>query len=137
MSIDGQTFFASSVLWEKAGLVAVARWPKEIWLGGNQVINPSADMCVKAGYRLLPDKPSTPEGKIAVKTELVQDDKDPTKLTYVIEYADAPPPPPPPKIEIVGADKVEFVFEDGEFSEIRLKDTPKDGGDLDGQIGDI
>ncbi len=100
---------------------AVPSFPKVIYFDGKQIVNPSAEMCLRAGYRLVPPLPAAPDGKVAGKTKLALDEKDPTKLKWVVEYVDAPPPPPLPKEEILTADEVEFVFLDGAFAEARKR----------------
>ena len=102
---------------EKA-IIPVTTWPKVLNLADKQIVNPSVTDCVKAGYRLLPSKPATPEGK-QIKTEtVIQDDKNPAMVKYVLTYEDAPPAP---KITVVESDKVEFVFVGDEFQNVRLK----------------
>ena len=95
---------------ESAKLIPVQTWPRVISYAGKQVVNPDPGTCVKAGYRLIPAKPLAPVGKYAMRAELVQDEKDPARVKWVIEYADIPPPPPPEGVVTAAADRVRFVF---------------------------
>ena len=83
---------------EKVAIIPVTAWPKVLNLPDKQIVNASVSDCVKAGYRLLPAKPSAPTGK-QIKTEtIIQDPDDPTKCKYEIVYEDIPAPPTPPPV---------------------------------------
>lgn len=73
-------------------IIPVKAWPKALTVDGKGYYNPSVELCVKAGYRLLTDKPATPAGKKIKSQEIVQDDKDSTKAKWVIVYEDLPGP---------------------------------------------
>ena len=114
---------------ESAKLMPVQSWPRVIAYDGKQIVNPDPGLCVKAGYRLIPPKPATPEGKYAVSAELVQDEKDPARVKWAIEYADIPPPPPPVGTVTAAADRVRFVFEtNGAFRAAVWLDAPRTNG---------
>lgn len=106
--------FAGSVCFgQEVKLIPVNKWPRVIFLPGKQVINPSVEQCIDAGYRLMPEsKPITPKGKRIKTEQLIQDPEDETKVKYEIVYENIPvkPIPPPLVITNVSSDRVEFKF---------------------------
>ena len=90
--------------------IPVSIWPRVLNLADKQVVNPSVQTCVKAGYRMLIAKPATPEGKRIKSEKIIQDDKDSSKCKYDIVYEDIPEPPPPEVLTNVSSDKVTFRF---------------------------
>jgi hypothetical protein len=105
-----------------ADIIPMSQWPRVIYLPGKQVVNPSVAQCVEAGYRLLPAKPATPEGKEIASEQIVQDSKNPTRAVYQITYAD--------KVAVVvtnvSADKVVFQFSaTGAYLGLTWTDAPK------------
>ncbi len=112
MLIIAIMFLAGSVFGD---LIPVQQWPRVVNLPGKQVVNPTVDQCVQAGYRLLEAKPATPEGKVIDNQKIIQDPENPEKAIYEIVYKDkpevvSPPPPPPPVITNIPADRVQFSF---------------------------
>jgi len=98
--------------------IPVSIWPRVLYLSNKQVVNPSVQMCVKAGYRLLSAKPTTPTGKRIKISEIIQDPDDVTKCKYDIMYEDIPEPviPDPPVPEVltnIAHDRVSFSFTTG------------------------
>lgn len=69
-------------------IIPVFSWPKVINVTNVQIINPSIDICVKYGYRLLPAQPITPIGKCIKSETIIQDVDNPVMCKYVIEYED-------------------------------------------------
>ena len=99
-------------------IIPVSIWPRVLNLPDKQVVNPSVQTCVKAGYRMLTPKPATPSGKRIKSEKIIQDDKDPTKCKYDIVYEDIPEPviPDPPVPEVltnIANDRVSFSFTTG------------------------
>jgi hypothetical protein len=84
------TLLAFSAL---ADLIPGYSWPKKINYGGKEVHNPTVAQCVAAGYRLIPTKPDTPEGKRIKAESFVQHDTSPEYVQWVIEYEDIPTVP--------------------------------------------
>ena len=118
---------AATLAWgqaEKVTIIPVTAWPRVLNLADKQVINPSVDQCVLAGYRVLTAKAATPTGKRIATEKIVQDPKDASKCVFEITYEDLPEPPPPPPPEVltnVTADKVKFTFTDkGEYRRTEL-----------------
>jgi hypothetical protein len=100
---------------DAAKLIPVSKFPATVTYGGKTYYNASADICVKAGYRLIPVKPVTPEGKQIVSEKFVQNDKKPECVKYEIVYEDipvkpTPPPYVPPVLTNVAAERVQFKF---------------------------
>ena len=115
----------SAVAAEK--LIPVKEWPRVIQTSGKQIVNPSADLCVKAGYRLIPAKPATPTGKRIVSETLVQDSKKASYVTWQIVYEDIPAPVivPPEATTNVAAERVSFLFStNGQYRGVRWLDAP-------------
>jgi hypothetical protein len=117
---------AVCVVAQDAKIIPVDAWPKKITTADKVIFNPTVDQCVKAGYRLIPAKPATPEGKRIKSEELVQDDKKADAVKLVIVYEDIPAPPPPEVLTNVSADKVQFTFTaDGAFRGVKWVDAPQ------------
>ena len=96
-------------------IIPVTAWPRVLNLADKQVVNPSVQTCVKAGYRMLTLKPSTPAGKRIKSEKIIRDDKDSSKCKYDIVYEDVPEPviPDPPVPEVltnIAHDRVSFLF---------------------------
>jgi hypothetical protein len=64
---------AACAVAQDAKIIPVDAWPKKITTADKVIFNPTPEQCVKAGYRLIPAKPSTPDGKQIKSAELVQD----------------------------------------------------------------
>lgn len=98
---------------EKA-IVPVDSWPTTVTLADKIIYNASQKDCVKAGYRLKPAKPATPNGKQIKSETLVQDPNDPAAAQYVIVYEDVPVVIPPVIVSEVltniTASRVSFLF---------------------------
>ena len=113
---------------ELAKIHPVTAWPRVLNLADKQVVNPSVDQCVKAGYRLLSAKPASPTGK-RIKTEtIIQDPDDPTKCRYELTYEDIPAKPvvTPEVLTNVPSAKVSFNFTtNGVFRSVTWSDAPK------------
>ena len=75
-----------------SNIIPVNIWPRVIYLDGIQIVNASVSDCVKAGYRLIPTKPSTPVGKRIKKKTLIQDPDIPEMSKYDIIYEDISTP---------------------------------------------
>lgn len=115
----------------EAKLIPVGAWPIKIYADGKEIHNPTAAQCVKAGYRLIPAKPATPDGKQIKSAELVQDDKKADAVKWIIAYEDIPAPviPKPEVLTNVAADKVVFTFTaDGAFRSATWVDAPVTNG---------
>lgn len=80
-------------------IIPVRVWPNVVYWNGHQFIHASATICVKAGYRMIPAKPVTPEGKRIVSEQFIQDPDDVSMCKYEIVYEDIPPPPVVPPVE--------------------------------------
>jgi hypothetical protein len=93
-------------------IIPVAAWPRVIDLPTKQIVNPSPDQCIAAGYRLLSQKPVTPDGKIIVEETIIQDPADLARAVYKITYTDKPiiPLAAPVGLTNVAADRVRFSF---------------------------
>jgi hypothetical protein len=116
---------------QAAKLMPVRAWPRVLNLDGKQIVNPDAGLCVRAGYRLIPEKPATPGGKRIVSERFEQDDERREYVRWVIEYEDIPPYVPPPVVGVVTAasDRVRFVFEtNGAFRAAVGLDAPRTNG---------
>jgi hypothetical protein len=103
-----------------AEIIPVATWPKTIATKDAITYNATEADCIKAGYRLIPTKPETPEGKRIKSETLVQDGKSTKSAKWDIVYEDAPVVKPPaivPEVLTnVPAANVTFVFTtNGEF----------------------
>jgi hypothetical protein len=108
-----------------ADIIPVKEWPTRI---GTSVYNPTVDQCVKAGYRILVAKPSTPAGKRIKSEKIIQDPAAPEKCKYEITYEDAPvvTPPPPEVITNVSVDRIIFRFTtNGAYRGMVWLDAPK------------
>ncbi|HPL75458.1 MAG TPA: hypothetical protein PKW18_12945 [Candidatus Sumerlaeota bacterium] len=119
---------AACAVAQDAKIIPVDAWPKKITTADRVIFNPTTEQCVKAGYRLIPAKPATPDGKQIKSAELVQDDKKADAVKWVIVYEDIPAPvvPVPEVLTNVSADKVEFVFTmAGAFRGVKWVDAPK------------
>jgi hypothetical protein len=119
---------ATCAMAQDAKIMPVDAWPKKITTADKVIFNPTVDQCVKAGYRIIPAKPATPEGKRIKSEELVQDDKKADAVKWVIVYKDIPAlvVPVPEVLTNVSADKVEFTFTaDGAFRGVKWVDAPK------------
>ena len=117
---------------EKA-IIPVNAWPKKINTTDKIICNPTADQCVKEGYRLLTTKPATPEGKRIKSEKIIQDDKDATRCQYEIVYDDIPVVIPPVIVPDVltniPSNKVTFNFTtSGGFRGVIWTDAPKTNG---------
>lgn len=113
---------------ESAKIIPITAWPKVLNLAAKQIVNPSVDQCVTAGYRLLPAKPATPTGKRIKSESIVQDERDAEKCKYVIVYEDIPVKPvaTPEVLTNVPAGKVTFNFTTGGvFRSVTWIDAPK------------
>lgn len=106
-------------------IIPVKDWPKSIVAGGKLITGPTVDECIKAGYRLLPDKkPATPAGKKIVSEKLIQDPADPAKCKYEIIYEDVAAVKPS-AITNISADRVLFTFStNGHFRGVVWLDAP-------------
>lgn len=108
-------------------LLPVNSWPRVIQYDGKQIVNPSVETCVAAGYRLIPEKQPTPGGLRIVSETLVQDDKKSDSMKWVIVYEEKPAPSPI-KHEIltnVSAERVLFRFTtNGAFRGFSWLDAP-------------
>lgn len=115
---------------EKA-IIPVTAWPTVIHMDGKTFYGADVAVCVNAGYRLIPAKPSAPTGKQIKSEKLVQDDKDAAMCKYEITYEDIPAPPvvPPVAPEVltnVASAKVQFQFTtNGEYRGVTWVDAPK------------
>lgn len=112
---------------EKVAIIPVTAWPKTVSLGDKIIYNATPADAVKAGYRLIPAKPATPVGKVIKSETLIQDDKDATKVKYVIVYEDAKPPVivPPVTLVEVKYDRVTFLFStNGQYRGVIWLDAP-------------
>jgi len=92
-------------------IIPVTAWPKSVTLDGKVWNNPSVDMCVKAGLRMIPKvKPATPAGKRIKSETFVQDEKAYEMCAYEIVYEDVPTPKPvvPETLVIVPLTNVVF-----------------------------
>ena len=89
---------AGVALAQDAKIIPVDKFPSTVNYGGKTYYQASADICVKAGYRLIPSKPATPEGKWIKSEKFEQDDKKADSVKWVIEYEDIPAPPTPPPV---------------------------------------
>jgi putative hemolysin len=119
---------AACAVAQDAKIIPVDAWPKKITTADKVIFNPTPEQCVKAGYRLIPAKPSTPDGKQIKSAELVQDDKKTDAAKWVIVYEDIPAQvvPVPEVLTNVSADKVQFTFTaDGSFRGVKWVDAPK------------
>jgi hypothetical protein len=119
---------ATCAMAQDAKIMPVDAWPKKITTADKVIFNPTVDQCVKAGYRIIPAKPATPEGKRIKSEELVQDDKKADAVKWVIVYKDIPAlvVPVPEVLTNVSADKVQFTFTvDGSFRGVKWVDAPK------------
>ena len=108
-------------------IIPVTAWPRVLNLADKQVINPSVSQCVRAGYRMLTAKPTTPEGKRIKSEKIIQDDKDSTKCKYDITYEDIPEPVPvPPEVLTnIANDRVSFSFTtNGSYRGVIWLDAP-------------
>jgi hypothetical protein len=109
-----------------AKIIPVSAWPRVLNLTDKQIVNPSVDQCVKAGYRLIPVKPITPSGKRIKSETLVQDDKKSEMVKFEIIYEDIPAPE---ILTNVPADKVVFTFTtNGIYRGVKWVDGPKTNG---------
>jgi len=97
---------------EQKKIIPVDTFPRVLNLPGKQIINPSVDQCVKAGYRILRPAPVVPSGKQVVERKIEQCPDDPSKavVVYVLEAKPILVKPLPPVITNVPADEVEFRF---------------------------
>ena len=122
---------AACAVAQDAKIIPVDAWPKKITTADKVIFNPTTEQCVKAGYRLIPAKPSTPEGKQVKSAELVHDDKKADAVKWVIVYEDIPAPvvPVPRVLTNVAADRVTFTFTtNGVFCGVEWKDAPRTNG---------
>jgi len=113
---------------QEVKIIPVDKFPSTVSYDGKIYFQASADICVKAGYRLIPGKPTTPEGKRVKSETLVQDDKKADYVKYVIVYEDIPEPVPvvPEILTNVPAEKVVFNFTtNGVFRGVTWLDAPK------------
>jgi len=97
---------------EQKKIIPVNTWPRVLDLPGKQVINPSVDQCVAAGYRILRPAPVVSAGKQVVEKKIEQCPDDPSYaiVVYVLEDKPVVVKPAPPVITNVPADEVEFRF---------------------------
>jgi hypothetical protein len=108
-------------------IIPVTTWPMRI---GNSIYNPTIDQCVKAGYRLLVVKPSTPSGKRIKSEKIIQDPAALEKCKYEIIYEDIPVVTPPvivsETLTNIPASRVTFNFStNGIFRGVVWTDAPK------------
>ena len=106
---------------------AVSVWPTVLYAEGKQFINPSAETCTKAGYKLLRAEPATPVGSCIATREVIQDPEDATRAIVVLTFMDIPQlvPVAPTVITNVSPDRVVFRFTDkGAFQEVVWVDAP-------------
>jgi len=106
-----------------ADIIPVESWPTTIKTKDSITYNATEKDCIKAGYRLIPAKPETPEGQQIKSETLVQDDKSTKMVTWVIVYEAKPiveqPVFVPEVLTNVPAANVTFVFTvDGKFRDI-------------------
>lgn len=122
---------AAGGLAQDARLIPVREWPRVLNLDSKQIVNPDAGLCVRAGYRLIPERPATPPGKRVVSERFEQDAARREYVAWVIEYADIPPVRPSEPVGVVtaSADRVRFTFTTaGTFRAAIWLDVPKTNG---------
>lgn len=125
--LAGAIIILAGLAYSADKIIPVATWPKEINQNGKQIFNATKAQCVKAGYRLLAAKPSTPAGKTILTEKIIQDPADPERCVYIITYADKPviQPPPPEVLTNVPANEVQFQFTtSGVFRAVVWTDAP-------------
>jgi hypothetical protein len=114
-----------------ADFIPVTSWPSKISIGNKVCFNPTPELCVQAGYRLLQPAEKTPGGKRIASEQIIQDSNDAMKAIIVRTYEDIPAPPviQPPKTTNVPASKVTFTFTtNGAFIGATWIDAPKTNG---------
>ena len=83
---------------DKQAIIPVTKWPNVVYLDGKQYIHASVAICVQAGYRMIPVKPTTPMGKRIKSEAFIQDPDRVEMCKYEITYEDIPPPPVVPPV---------------------------------------
>ena len=115
---------------ENTKIIPITSWPTVVKFEGKTYYNADTEICVKAGYRMLTAKPTTPSGKRIKSEKIIQDDKDSSKCKYDIVYEDIPEPviPDPPVPEIltnIAHDRVSFSFTtNGSYRGVVWLDAP-------------
>ena len=108
---------------EQKKIIPVNTWPRVLNVPGKQVINPSVDQCVAAGYRILRPAPVVSAGKQVVEKKIEQCPDDPSYAIVVYVLEDKPVVIPT-VVTNVPADEVEFKFtNEGLFLGVRWKNA--------------